>query len=196
MIHRKTGSKVFDKLVASLESAERGSRELDIIVSFLLGDTSSDEGQLIQLLVGEGYPWAIISDLLDEDIPAYTASLDATLPGENIVLACWSARRAKWAAVHQKPDGKQIMAWAASECLARRLAALKAVYDPAQGMTVKTGVTPPATAARKTPPPTAPKPRMPKPAPWDTAAQSPADREGAHEESMEDEATEEWKILF
>jgi hypothetical protein len=47
------------------------------------------------------------------------------LPGENIVLALYSPRRRRWAAVHKTPGGQQVLVWAASECLARRRAALK-----------------------------------------------------------------------
>ena len=100
MIHQSTKSKVFEKLIASLESARGGNRELDIIISFMLGDTSTDAGKMIQLLVEEGYSWSVISELLDEDLPPYTSALDAAVPRENIMLALYSPRRAKWAAVH------------------------------------------------------------------------------------------------
>ena len=106
--------------MASLGRAPKGGRELDIVVSFVLGDTSSEAGKMIQLLVEEGYPWDVISELLDEELPAYTSSLDAALPGENVVLAAYAKKRKQWVAVHRRPDGGQISAWAASECLARR----------------------------------------------------------------------------
>jgi hypothetical protein len=127
MIHQNTRKRVLEKLLESLGSAERGSRELDIIISFVLGDTSSDADKMIQLLVEEGYPWQVVSELLDQDLPPYTSSLDAALPGENIVLTLHSPRRARWAAVHGSATGEQVLVWAASECLARRRAALTAL---------------------------------------------------------------------
>ena len=127
VLHQSTTTKVFEKLQASLGSARQGGRELDIIVSFVLGDTSTDAGKMIQLLVEEGYPWDVISELLDEDLAPYMTSLDAAMPGENIVLSAYSRKRQQWAAVHRAKDGEQITAWAASECLARRLAGLQAI---------------------------------------------------------------------
>ena len=120
MIHRSTRKRVCDKLLESLGSARRGGRELDIIICYLLGDTSGEAGKMIQLLVEEGYPWNVVAELLDEELPPYTTTLDAALPGENIVLALHSPRRGRWAAVHETPAGEQVLVWAASECLARR----------------------------------------------------------------------------
>ncbi len=187
MIHQSTKSKVFDKLIASLEGAQGGSRELDIIISFMLGDTSTDAGKMIQLLVEEGYSWSVVSELLDEDLPPYTSALDAAVPEENIVLALHSPRRAKWAAVHQKPDGEQVLVWAASEALARRIAALKAT----RGSAKSAGVTAPGRPADALP--TAPK----KPAPVGPDPVAPARTwtEPATTEDEEQEAESEWKIL-
>ena len=56
MIHRSTRKRGCDKLLESLGSARRGGRELDIIIFYLLGDTSGEAGKMIQLLVEEGYP--------------------------------------------------------------------------------------------------------------------------------------------
>ena len=81
---------------------------------------------MIQLLVEEGYPWDVISDLLDEDLPPYTTSLDARIPGENVVLSAYSRKRKQWVAVHRLAGGEQLSAWAATECLARRLSGLQA----------------------------------------------------------------------
>ncbi len=130
MLHQSTKARVYEKLILSLTSARRGQRELDIVVSFVLGDTTSEAGKLIELFVEEGYPWDVISELLDEDLPAYTTSLDATPPGENVVLAAYSKKRKQWVAVHRAEDGTQVSAWAATECLARRLAGLQARQGP------------------------------------------------------------------
>lgn len=175
MVHQSTKTKVFEKLVASMQSAERGSRELDIVISFLLGDTSSDAGKMIQLLVEEGYPWDVISELLDEDLPAYTSSLDAALPGENIVLSAYSPRRAKWAAVHRTAQGAHLLDWAASESLARRLAALKALR-------------PDLLRPREA--------RASGPAPPRARPAAPAEPGPAAAGQAGHEADEEWKILF
>ncbi len=117
-------ARVLEKLIDSLATVRGGSRELDIVVSFVLGDDSSESGRMIHLMVEEGYPWNIISELLDHGVPAYTSSLDATLPGENVVLSMFSPKRSKWAAVQKTAGRTTIMAWAATECLARRRAAL------------------------------------------------------------------------
>ena len=130
MVHQHTRTKVLEKLIESLQSAEKGSRDLDIIVSFVLGDTLSDAGKMIHLLVEEGYPWDVISELVDEDLAPYSTSLDAAVPGENIVMALYSPRRSKWAAVHRTPADKYVIVWAASECLARRAAADNCLSGP------------------------------------------------------------------
>ena len=186
MIHQSTKSKVFEKLIASLESAQGGSRELDIIISFMVGDTSTDAGKMIQLLVEEGYPWSVISELLDEDLPPYTSALDAPLPGENIVLALYSPRRGRWAAVHQKPDGEQILVWAASEALARRVAALKATRGSAKPAGAM------ATGQAATARPAAPK----KPAPVAPDLVAPARAWTEPAAPADEEQESEWKILF
>ena len=131
MIHQSTRRRVWDKLLESLGSAEAGGRELDIVIHYLLGaqaeEAGGEAGQMIELLVEEGYPWEVVSELLDATLPPYTTALDAALPGENIVLALHSPRRGRWAAVHKTPGGEQVLVWAASECLARRRAALKSL---------------------------------------------------------------------
>ena len=178
MLQQAARTKVFDKLLASLQGAARGSRELDIIICYLTGDTTSEAGQMIQLLVEEGYPWNVISELLDEELPPYTRALDAALPGENIVLTLYSPRRAKWAASHRKPDGEQVLVWAATEPLARRCAALK-------GLSAHTAIRPAARPAAAPPQAEAPAARRP--------TVEPAPQRPAEEEEM---AESEWKILF
>ncbi len=194
MIHQSTRRRVWDKLLESLGGAEAGGRELDIVIHYLLGaqaeDAGGEAGQMIELLVEEGYPWEVVSELLDAELPPYTTALDAALPGENIILALHSPRRGRWAAVHQTPGGEQVLVWAASECLARRRAALKAL-----GAALPAGAT--ATPARSAKPavPSGAKPapraygwsRMPEAATRDATTQD-------AEAPKEDET--EWKILF
>ncbi|HEY5597613.1 MAG TPA: hypothetical protein VIK47_02300, partial [Kiloniellales bacterium] len=106
MRHQGARTKVLDRLLASLAEAAQGSRELDIIISFVLGATSGEAGKLVELLVDEGYPWDIVSELLDHDLPSYTTSLDAAVPGENIVLSAYSSRRRQWGAAQRLADGR------------------------------------------------------------------------------------------
>ncbi len=205
MIHRSTRKRVCDKLLESLGSARRGGRELDIIICYLLGDTSGEAGKMIQLLVEEGYPWNVVAELLDEELPPYTTTLDAALPGENIVLALHSPRRGRWAAVHETPAGEQVLVWAASECLARRRAALKAMRATLLPRPAPAPAKPaaPAEPAARPGPRVAPR-AVPRP-PTGAEAPQPAarphgwsltpDPEAAPEDAAEG-AEEEWKILF
>jgi hypothetical protein len=192
MIHLNTRKRVWEKLLESLGGAEAGGRELDIVIHYLIGaqakDGGGEAGQMIALLVEEGYPWEVVSELLDADLPPYTTALDAALPGENIVLALYSPRRGRWAAVHEAADGAQAPVWAASECLARRRAALKGL-----------GANPPA---RATATPTRPAKPVTPPAPepaanrhgWSRIPEAEAPEKEAEAPEKEDEA--EWKILF
>ena len=184
MVHQHTRTKVLEKLIESLQSADKGSRELDIIVSFVLGDTFSDAGKMIHLLVEEGYPWDVISELVDEDLAPYSTSLDAALPDENIVMTLYSPRRSKWAAVHKTPAEDHVIVWAASECLARRAAALKALRPnlrQADQSDERPAVTPTAATTAD-------------------AREDPTKRGRAAERAATDELVQdaegEWKILF
>ncbi len=183
MIHQSTRRRVWDKLLESLGGAEAGGRELDIVIHYLLGsqakDAGGEAGQMIELLVEEGYPWEVVSELLDAELPPYTTALDAALPGENIILALHSPRRGRWAAVHKTPDGQQVLVWAASECLARRRAALKAI-----GANLPARAPRPATRAQGWS-------RMPE-------ATGPEAATGDAEtpEEVGEEVGTEWKILF
>jgi len=198
MIHRSTRKRVWQKLLESLGGADTGGRELDIVIHYLLGaqapDAGGEAGQMIGLLVEEGYPWEVVSELLDAEVPPYTTALDAALPGEHIVLALYSPRRGRWAAVHRAPDGAQAPVWAASECLARRRAALKGLgANPSvrAGDVAKKPAEPAARPAEKPQPKPAPKPELGVHG-WsrtpDAAAQD--------ADMPEEESETEWKILF
>jgi len=224
MIHRSTRKRVCDKLLESLGSARRGGRKLDIIICYLLGDTSSEAGKMIQLLVEEGYAWHVVAELLDEELPPYTTTLDAALPGENIVLALYSPRRGRWSAVHETPAGEQVLVWAASECLARRRAALKAMRatllpqplpakppapaKPAAPLPVEPAVSAPAKPTARPAPRAVPRPparpaahsstgatEAPRPAANPHGWSLTPDPEAAQEDAPE-EGEEAWKILF
>ncbi len=114
-----------ENLIRTIETAEEGSRRLDSVVSYLLGEGDADTDAIIDLLVDEGYPLEVSSEVLDGDAPPFSTSLDAKLPGENVVLIMYASRKGQWMAIHRSSDGKDSVAWARTECLARRAAALK-----------------------------------------------------------------------
>ena len=139
---------ILASLIAKLEAAPEGSRELDEQIalatrtwtvwlskhrrwnfdspndrhfswpqsSIPLHDT--DTGRKIIL---SEMPWPGWAD--EADLPEWSTSLDAALPGENIVEV-YHLRSGAWMAVHQAEVSFE--ATAATEPLARRIAALKA----------------------------------------------------------------------
>ena len=137
---------------------------------------------MIELLVEEGYPWEVVSELLDAELPPYTTALDAALPGENIVLALHSPRRGRWAAVHKTPGGQQVLVWAASECLARRRAALKAI---GANLSARAATAPARTA----------KP-VPRAQGWSRIPEAAIPGTATQNTETPEEVETEWKILF
>lgn len=97
-----------DNLVARLEAAEEGSAKLTTEIAKLAG-TFKRYGT-----------------------PHYTTSLDAALPGENIVRAQFY-RTGHWLAEHEGVDGMRYPAKAATEALARRIACLRALASTESG---------------------------------------------------------------
>lgn len=125
--------KLLVKVISSLGEAPQGGEDMDIRVSVALGEMQSGSAKLLRLFVEEGYDWSVISSLLDEQVPPYTTSLDAGVPGENIVGVLFSRKRRHWAAIHRGPDGREEgPVWAASEALARRAAGLAGVLAQAR----------------------------------------------------------------
>ena len=196
MIHLSTRKRVWEKLLDSLGGADAGGRELDIVIHYLLGvqaeGAGGETGQMIELLVEEGYPWKVVSELLDAELPPYTTALDAALPGENIVLALYSPRRGRWAAVHQTPGGEQVLVWAAGECLARRRAALKAL---GAGLLSRAAATAAATATKPAAP-VEPAARSSGVHGWSRTPETRAQEAPTQETEAPEEAETEWKILF
>ncbi len=194
MIHQSTRKRVWEKLLESLGGAEAGGRELDIVIHYLLGSQAEDAGgeasQMIELLVEEGYPWEVVSELLDAELPPYTTTLDAALPGENIVLALYSPRRGRWAAVHNTPNGQQVLVWAASECLARRRAALKGLgaNPPARATAAPARPAKPAVASAAMPAPGAHG--------WSRMPEETTQEATTQDAEAPEEGETEWKILF
>ena len=117
-----------ETLIRTIETAEEGGRRLDSVVSYLLGEGDADTETIIDLIVEEGYPLEVSSELLDADVPPFSTSLDAKLPGEKVVLVMYASRKDQWVAIHRSSDGNNSVAWARTECLARRAAALKGTW--------------------------------------------------------------------
>lgn len=118
------------KVISSLDEAPQGGEDIDIRISVALGDLQSGSAKLLRLFVEEGYDWNVISNLLDEQVPPYTTSLDANVPGETIVGVLYSRKRGRWAAIHRGPDGREEgPVWAATEALARRAAGLAGIMS-------------------------------------------------------------------
>ncbi len=164
--------KALERLISVLSEVEEGSRELDVRISIALGELQSESAKLLKLFVEEGYDWRVISGLLDTQVPAYSTSLDAAVPGENIVGVLYSAKRGRWAAVHRAPGGYEVdPLWASSEALARRAVGLAGLVAERRG-------TAEAQPAARSPG-------------GDGGSESP----GAPDAEAEDEAPE-WKILF
>lgn len=116
-------------LIATLQDADEGDRRLDAIIAYHCGAAGRDAHQMMRLLIDEGSSWDLIYELLEGEIPPFTSSLDAAVPGENIVCAMYSSKHDRWAAVHREPDGSEVLAWSANEVLARRVAGLRAIRE-------------------------------------------------------------------
>jgi len=112
-------------LIRELEAAPGGTAALDQRIEQCLATCFAVKANLSELLVSEGVSWATVSETLRDRAPHYTRSLDASLPGEDILFVMRSKARGKWAAVQRSFGGREVLAWGATEALARRLAALK-----------------------------------------------------------------------
>ena len=128
---RKDG--IIRRVVSALETAPHGSQELDCMISYALELARGEFDQvMMELLVNEGFSWNVISEIWEGKVAPYTQSLDSSIDGENIAFAMKSERREQWAAVHKSADGEEYVAWARTEILARRLAALKSILAEAE----------------------------------------------------------------
>ena len=116
-------------LIVALQEAPSGDRKLDAMVAYHCGAVSRDVHQMVRLLIDEGSSWDLVFELMEGDIPAFTSSLDAKVPGENIVCAIFSTKYQRWAAVNRDESGTEVLAWAADEVLARRVAGLQAIRE-------------------------------------------------------------------
>lgn len=114
-----------DELIAALEGADCGNRALNIRVEYCLCVALGGRMDIAGTLIEGGISCDTVSETLDSRVPDYTTSLDAAVEGENIEFAVKSNKRKQWGALHRSQHRLEIFAWAATEPLARRLAALK-----------------------------------------------------------------------
>jgi hypothetical protein len=115
-----------EDLVRTLESAPVGDRELDLRIEYCLGVAMNEHLDLAGMMIEEGFSWEHVSQALDCKVPPYSTSLDAALDDERVVFVMRSNKRDQWGAIHRAETGVETLAWAATEALARRGAALKA----------------------------------------------------------------------
>lgn len=114
-------------LVNALEGATEGSAVLDLRIGRDL--------QREQIAVNEPAVHGLMAELsaetveniVGEMVVPFTRSLDAGLPGENIVFCMYSREKNLWVAVDRDADGQEFVSWAATEPLSRRAAALRAI---------------------------------------------------------------------
>ena len=127
-------------LIAEIESAAAGSGELDARIHFGFRVATRRSPDISALLIEQGITWPTVEAVLDEQIPPFTTSLDAALEGEEITFVIRSTKRGRWGAMQKAGCGEEVLAWAATEPLARRLAALRAcVVDLEKTATVSEG---------------------------------------------------------
>ena len=120
--------KFVDTLIHMVETADEGSRRLDGVVAYLLGETDADTDAIVDLILEEGYAQEVLTELLGAQVPPYSTALDANVPGENIVLSMYSSKKNQWVAMHRSCEGTNSVARARTESLARRSAALKGAW--------------------------------------------------------------------
>jgi len=113
-------------LIAEIEAAATGGAVLDARIHFGFRIAARRAPDIAALLIEEGITWPTVEAVMDEQLPPYTTSLDASLEGELITFVVRSAKRGRWGAMQKARCGEEVLAWAATEALARRLAALRA----------------------------------------------------------------------
>jgi hypothetical protein len=146
-------------LITEIEGAPAGSAALDARIHFGFRVATQGSPDISALLIEQGITWPTVEAVLDEQIPPFTTSLDAALEGEDITFVIRSTKRGRWGAMQKARCGEEILAWAATEPLARRLSALRACYVDME----KTAAV--ANVANETPPATLPTPEIQADAP-------------------------------
>ena len=112
-------------LADEIERAAAGSAALDARIHFGFRVATRRSPDIIGLLIEQGITWPTVEAVLDEQIPPFTTSLDAALDGENITFVLHAAKRGRWGAMQKALIGEEVLVWAATEALARRLAAIR-----------------------------------------------------------------------
>lgn len=118
---------VMRKLVSALESAPEGSAILDL----QLGRDLRSQQIAVNDVAVHGLMAELsaetIENIVGETVVPFTRSLDAVLPGENIVFSMYSGDKKLWVSVQRDSSGQEFVSWAASEPLSRRAAALRSI---------------------------------------------------------------------
>jgi len=115
-----------DALIAEIEAAPVGSAALDARLHYGIRVSSRQSADIAAVMVEQGISWPTVEQVLEDQIPPFTTSLDAALEGENISFVIRSAKRGQWGAMQKAATGEEVLVWAATEPLARRLAAIRA----------------------------------------------------------------------
>jgi hypothetical protein len=113
-------------LIAEIEGATAGNTALDARIHFGFRVATRRSPDIAALLIETGITWPTVEAVLDEQIPPFSTSLDAALEGEDITFVIRSTKRRRWGAMQKARCGDEVLAWAATEPLARRLAAIRA----------------------------------------------------------------------
>lgn len=115
-----------DALIGEIEGAPVGNAALDARIHFGFRIATRRATDVAALLIEQGVTWPTVEAILDEQIPPFTTSLDAALENEDITFIVRSAKRQLWGAMQKARCGVEVLAWAKTEPLARRLAAIRA----------------------------------------------------------------------
>lgn len=113
-------------LITEIEAAAAGDTALDARIHFGFRVATRRSPDIAALMIETGVTWPTVEAVMDEQIPPFSTSLDAALEGEDIMFVIRSAKRRRWGAMQKARCGEEVLAWAATEPLARRLAAIAA----------------------------------------------------------------------
>ncbi len=193
-----------DDLIGSLNRAEAGGLKLDTLMAYAVAGSDLRTATLRDIMTEGSFSLEVAGELLDGHPPPFTRTLDAAIPGENIVLATYSDKRGQWAAVQRDADGREFMSWAATEALARRAAALQAFSERAAKPTEDVFAPIASLAAEKPAPelkavePEATQPQTSEAQTFEPTAVEPKSDEPVVEKIMRDARPDapEWRIKF
>jgi hypothetical protein len=118
-----------DDLLEMLDAADEGGLKLDTLMAYAVAGADLRTETLRDVMTEGSFSWEVAGELLDDRPAPFTRALDASIPGENIVLAVYSDKRGRWAAVQREANGRDYLSWGATEALARRAAALHAFRE-------------------------------------------------------------------